>query len=96
MTSAHSSERKLLLVVDAPSLLHRNHHARAHTRITDASGRRKFKGIRDEVSLYHQALDQARAHAPKAFDELGVAGVGILDRKGVGQGWAKGDVEACF
>ncbi len=39
MTSAPSSERKLLLVVDAPSLLHRNHHARAHTRITDASGR---------------------------------------------------------
>jgi 5'-3' exonuclease len=32
-------ERKLLLVVDAPSLLHRNHHARAHTRITDKSGR---------------------------------------------------------
>ncbi|MFL6106995.1 MAG: 5'-3' exonuclease H3TH domain-containing protein [Marmoricola sp.] len=31
--------RKLLLVVDAPSLLHRNHHARAHTRITDRSGR---------------------------------------------------------
>lgn len=31
--------RKLLLVVDAPSLLHRNHHARAHTRITDREGR---------------------------------------------------------
>ncbi|MCZ4500930.1 MAG: 5-3 exonuclease [Marmoricola sp.] len=31
--------RKLLLVVDAPSLLHRNHHARAHTGITDRSGR---------------------------------------------------------
>ncbi|WP_109508958.1 5'-3' exonuclease H3TH domain-containing protein [Nocardioides speluncae] len=31
--------RKLLLVVDAPSLLHRNHHARAYTRITDRSGR---------------------------------------------------------
>ncbi|MET1134131.1 MAG: 5'-3' exonuclease H3TH domain-containing protein [Aeromicrobium sp.] len=31
--------RKLLLVVDAPSLLHRNHHARAHTRLTDRSGR---------------------------------------------------------
>ena len=28
-----------LLVVDAPSLLHRNHHARAHTGITDRSGR---------------------------------------------------------
>ena len=31
--------RKLLLVVDAPSLLHRNHHAHAHTRTTDRSGR---------------------------------------------------------
>jgi 5'-3' exonuclease len=31
--------RKLLLVVDAPSLLHRNHHARAHTQIMDRSGR---------------------------------------------------------
>ncbi|MET0930006.1 MAG: 5'-3' exonuclease H3TH domain-containing protein [Aeromicrobium sp.] len=31
--------RRLLLVVDAPSLLHRNHHARAHTAITDRSGR---------------------------------------------------------
>lgn len=31
--------RKLLLVVDAPSLLHRNHHARAHTRLLDRSGR---------------------------------------------------------
>lgn len=37
--SAHDRPRKLLLVVDAPSLLHRNHHARAHTRITDQSGR---------------------------------------------------------
>jgi len=31
--------RQLLLVVDAPSLLHRNHHARAHTRLMDRSGR---------------------------------------------------------
>lgn len=31
--------RKLLLVVDAPSLLHRNHHARAHTRALDRAGR---------------------------------------------------------
>lgn len=31
--------RKLLVVVDAPSLLHRNHHARAHTRLLDRSGR---------------------------------------------------------
>jgi 5'-3' exonuclease len=31
--------RRLLLVVDAPSLLHRNHHARAHTRALDRAGR---------------------------------------------------------
>ena len=36
---AQPRDRKLLLVVDAPSLLHRSHHARAHTRITDRSGR---------------------------------------------------------
>lgn len=36
---AESSERRLLLAVDAPSLLHRNHHARAHTRLMDRSGR---------------------------------------------------------
>jgi 5'-3' exonuclease len=34
-----AAERKLLLVVDAPSLLHRNHHARAHTRALDRAGR---------------------------------------------------------
>lgn len=32
-------ERRLLLAVDAPSLLHRNHHARAHTRQLDRAGR---------------------------------------------------------
>src|SRR5690606_36939686 len=40
MTSATVSRpRKLLLAVDAPSLLHRNHHARAHTRLLDRSHR---------------------------------------------------------
>lgn len=39
MASSEEHPRKLLLVVDAPSLLHRNHHARAHTGITDRSGR---------------------------------------------------------
>jgi 5'-3' exonuclease len=39
-TSSPADEnRRLLLAVDAPSLLHRNHHARAHTRITDRSGK---------------------------------------------------------
>ncbi|WP_082556316.1 5'-3' exonuclease H3TH domain-containing protein [Aeromicrobium sp. Root472D3] len=31
--------RRLLVVVDAPSLLHRSHHARAHTGTTDRAGR---------------------------------------------------------
>ena len=34
-----SGERRLLLAVDAPSLLHRNHHARAHTDLRDRHGR---------------------------------------------------------
>ncbi len=38
-SEGQSPDRRLLLVVDAPSLLHRNHHARAHTRIADRSGR---------------------------------------------------------
>ena len=33
------SENRLLLVVDAPSLLHRNHHARADSALRDAGGR---------------------------------------------------------
>lgn len=39
MSAPVNRPRKLLLVVDAPSLLHRNHHARAHTRLVDRSGR---------------------------------------------------------
>ncbi|MCL3818386.1 5'-3' exonuclease [Aeromicrobium wangtongii] len=39
MAASEDRPRKLLLVVDAPSLLHRNHHARAHTRMTDRAGR---------------------------------------------------------
>ena len=31
--------RRLLLVVDAPSLLQRNHHARSHTGLRDRQGR---------------------------------------------------------
>ena len=33
------AERRLLLTVDAPSLLHRNHHARAESGLLDRSGR---------------------------------------------------------
>lgn len=36
---AEFRDRKLLLVVDAPSLLHRSHHALMHTGIRDRSGR---------------------------------------------------------
>ncbi len=40
MTSpADDRPRRLLVVVDAPSLLHRSHHARAHTGATDRAGR---------------------------------------------------------
>lgn len=39
MPAPDDRPRRLLLVVDAPSLLHRNHHARAHTRATDRAGR---------------------------------------------------------
>lgn len=38
-TDTDTRDRRLLLVVDAPSLLHRNHHARAHTGLRDRSGR---------------------------------------------------------
>ncbi len=39
MSHSDDDARRLLLVVDAPSLLHRNHHARAHTRALDRAGR---------------------------------------------------------
>ncbi|GAA1479115.1 hypothetical protein GCM10009623_35610 [Nocardioides aestuarii] len=39
MSHPDDDTRQLLLVVDAPSLLHRNHHARAHTRALDRAGR---------------------------------------------------------
>ncbi|WP_435741513.1 5'-3' exonuclease [Nocardioides sp. SYSU DS0663] len=37
--SSTASERRLLLAVDAPSLLHRNHHARLGTELRDRGGR---------------------------------------------------------
>jgi 5'-3' exonuclease len=48
--------RKLLLVVDAPSLLHRNHHARAHTKITDRSGRPAW-ALHGMLSQILEAID---------------------------------------
>jgi 5'-3' exonuclease len=54
--------RKLLLVVDAPSLLHRNHHARAHTGITDRSGRPAWA----LHGMLHQILEAIDGFAPDA------------------------------
>jgi DNA polymerase-1 len=54
--------RKLLLAVDAPSLLHRNHHARAHTRITDRSGRPAWA----LNGMLRQILEAIEGFAPDA------------------------------
>jgi 5'-3' exonuclease len=55
-------ERRLLLVVDAPSLLHRNHHARAHTRLKDRSGRPAWA----LHGMLRQILESIDAFAPDA------------------------------
>jgi DNA polymerase-1 len=55
-------DRRLLLVVDAPSLLHRNHHARAHTRILDRSGRPAWA----LHGMLRQILESIEAFAPDA------------------------------
>lgn len=39
MTASAPPARRLLLAVDAPSLLHRNHHARRHSDLRDRGGR---------------------------------------------------------
>jgi len=49
--------RRLLLVVDAPSLLHRNHHARAHTQIADRSGRPAW-ALHGMLSQILEAIDR--------------------------------------
>lgn len=54
--------RRLLLVVDAPSLLHRNHHARAHTRHLDRSGRPAWA----LHGMLRQILEAIDAFAPDA------------------------------
>lgn len=56
------NDRKLLLVVDAPSLLHRNHHARAHTRIVDRSGRPAWA----LHGMLRQIIESIDAFAPDA------------------------------
>ncbi|MCW2854959.1 MAG: 5-3 exonuclease [Marmoricola sp.] len=62
MTAPEDRPRKLLLVVDAPSLLHRNHHARAHTRIIDRSGRPAWA----LHGMLRQILEAIEAFAPDA------------------------------
>ena len=56
------SARRLLLVVDAPSLLHRNHHARAHTQMIDRAGRPAWA----LHGMLRQILDSIDAFAPDA------------------------------
>lgn len=53
-------DRRLLLAVDAPSLLHRNHHARAYTRHLDASGRPAWA----LHGMLRQILDAIETFAP--------------------------------
>lgn len=56
------TSRKLLLVVDAPSLLHRAHHAKAHTRILDRSGRPAWA----LHGMLRQIIESIDAFAPNA------------------------------
>ncbi len=56
------SARKLLLVVDAPSLLHRNHHARAHTRARDRAGRPVWA----LHGMLRQIIESIEGFAPEA------------------------------
>lgn len=54
--------RRLLLAVDAPSLLHRNHHARAHTRHRDRGGRPAWA----LHGMLRQIIESIDAFAPDA------------------------------
>jgi len=55
-------DRKLLLVVDAPSLLHRSHHACRHTGIRDRSGRPAWA----LDGMLRQILEAIEGFAPDA------------------------------
>jgi 5'-3' exonuclease len=57
MSTFADPTRKLLLVVDAPSLLHRNHHARAHTGLVDRSGRPAW-ALHGMLRQILEAIDQ--------------------------------------
>ncbi|MGO4258224.1 5'-3' exonuclease [Marmoricola sp. RAF53] len=62
MNTSEDRPRKLLLTVDAPSLLHRNHHARAHTGIVDRSGRPAWA----LHGMLRQIIEAIDAFAPDA------------------------------
>ncbi|WP_036555892.1 5'-3' exonuclease [Nocardioides insulae] len=63
MSSPSSARaRRLLLTVDAPSLLHRHHHARAYTRMTDRNGRPAWA----LHGMLRQILDAIDRFAPDA------------------------------
>src|SRR4249919_1682553 len=50
-------EPRLLLAVDAPSLLHRNHHARAETELRDRGGRPAW-ALHGMLRQILEAIDQ--------------------------------------
>jgi len=54
------SDRRLLLVIDVPTLVHRNHHARAQTRLTDRSGRPAWA----LHGMLRQIIESIQAFAP--------------------------------
>ncbi|MCL2541827.1 MAG: 5'-3' exonuclease [Nocardioidaceae bacterium] len=62
MPPPEERHRRLLLAVDAPSLLHRNHHARAHTRLLDRGGRPAWA----LHGMLRQIIEAIDAFAPDA------------------------------
>ncbi len=63
MTTARpSTGRRLLLCVDAPSLLHRNHHARAGSDLRDPAGRPTW-ALHGMLRQILEAIDQVAPHA---------------------------------
>jgi 5'-3' exonuclease len=62
MQNPTDRQRRLLLAVDAPSLLHRHHHARAHTRLRDRTGRPAWA----LHGMLRQIIESIDAFAPDA------------------------------
>ncbi|WP_082503100.1 5'-3' exonuclease [Nocardioides sp. Leaf307] len=57
VTAPPAQSRKLLLAVDAPSLLHRNHHARAESALLDQGGRPAW-ALHGMLRQILEAIDQ--------------------------------------